>query len=166
MDGFALVREAEAAIEAARAGGPGHHQIYDRKLRQQQVQRLRTESQLRRAIERGELVMYYQPILNVEDRSWSGVEALVRWKHPARGLLAPDEFVPLAEETGLIVPLGRCVLEMVCAQARAWAEKLPGIQIAINASPVELAHPATAAKIKATVKGARLPPQCADSRGD
>ncbi len=158
MDAFALVREAEAAIEAARAGGPGHHQIYDRKLREHQVQRLRTESQLRRAIERRELVMHYQPILNVEDRSWSGVEALVRWQHPVRGLLAPDEFVPLAEETGLIVPLGRCVLEMVCAQARAWAAKLPGIQIAINASPVELAHPATAAEIKATVKGARLPP--------
>ena len=158
-DAFGLVREAEAAIHAARAGGTGHHQVYDRKLRAQQVQRLRTESQLRRAIDRGELTMYYQPILNVEDRSWSGVEALVRWQHPQRGLLAPDEFIPLAEETGLIVPLGKCVLEMVCAQAHEWAQTLPGIQIAINASPVELAHPSTATEIKSTVERSRLPPR-------
>jgi diguanylate cyclase (GGDEF)-like protein len=157
IDAFGLVREAEAAIQAARAGGPGHHQLYDRKLRTQQVHRLRTESQLRRAIDRGELVMHYQPILNVEDRSWSGVEALVRWQHPQRGLLAPDEFIPLAEETGLIVPLGQRVLEMVCAQAQEWMRTLPGIQIAINASPVQLAHPATAMEIKSAVRRACLP---------
>ena len=127
-DAFGLVREADAAIHAARAGGPGRHQVYDHKLRAQQVERLRTEAQLRRAIERDELVMHYQPILNVEDRSWSGVEALVRWQHPKRGLLSPDEFIPLAEETGLIVPLGMCVLEMVCRQARAWSRTLPGIR--------------------------------------
>ena len=158
IDAFAVVREAEAAIHAARAGGPGHHQLYDRKLRTQQVQRLRTESQLRRAIDRGELVMHYQPILCVEDRSWSGVEALVRWQHPQRGLLGPDEFIPLAEETGLIVPLGKRVLEMVCAQAREWTQRLPGIQIAVNASPVELAHPSTATEIRAAVARAHLPP--------
>ena len=158
IDAFGLVREAEAAIQAARVGGPGHHQVYDRKLRTQQVQRLRTESQLRRAIERDELVMYYQPILSVEERSWSGVEALVRWQHPQRGLLAPDEFIPLAEETGLIIPLGKRVLEMVCEQAQEWARTLPNIQIAVNASPVELAHPTTAMEIKAAVERAQLSP--------
>lgn len=157
-DAFGLAREAEAAIEAARAGGPGHRQVYDRKLRAQQVARLRTESQLRRAIERGELVMHYQPILNVEQRRWSGVEALVRWQHPERGLLGPDDFIPLAEQTGLIVPLGLSVLEMACAQARAWANTLPGIGVAVNASPVQLSYPTTATEIKAIVERARLEP--------
>ena len=157
-DAFALVREADTAIHAARAGGPGRHQVYDHKLRAEQLERLRTEAQLRRAIERDQLVVYYQPILNVEDRSWSGVEALVRWQHPERGLLSPDEFIPLAEETGLIVPLGMRVLEMVCGQARQWSRTLPGISIAINASPVQLAYPTTAAEIKAALKRARLKP--------
>ena len=157
-DAFGLVREADAAIHAARAGGRGRHQVYDLQLRTKQLERLRTEAQLRRAIEREQFVVHYQPILDVEDRSWSGVEALVRWQHPERGLLGPDEFIPLAEETGLIVPLGACVLEMVCRQARQWARTLPGITIAVNASPVQLAHPATAAGIKATVERAHLQP--------
>jgi c-di-GMP-specific phosphodiesterase len=157
-DAFGLVREAGTAIHAARAGGPGRHQVYDHKLRTQQLERLRTEAQLRRAIERDQLVVHYQPILNVEDRSWSGVEALVRWQHPERGLLSPDEFIPLAEETGLIVPLGMCVLEMVCRQARQWSRTLPGVSIAVNASPVQLAYPTTAAEIKAALKRARLKP--------
>jgi EAL domain-containing protein (putative c-di-GMP-specific phosphodiesterase class I) len=132
--------------------------VYDRKLRAQQIERLRTEAQLRRAIERDELVMHYQPILSVVDRRWSGVEALVRWQHPQRGLLGPDEFVPLAEETGLIVPLGRRVLELVCAQAVRWALLLPDIQIAVNASPVELAYSATATEILETLRRAGLAP--------
>ncbi|HWD68593.1 MAG TPA: EAL domain-containing protein [Solirubrobacteraceae bacterium] len=157
-DAFGLVREADTAIHAARAGGPGRRQVYDLKLRTKQLERLRTEAQLRRAIERDQLVVHYQPILSVEDRSWSGVEALVRWQHPERGLLSPDEFIPLAEETGLIVPLGTCVLEMVCRQARSWARTLPGISIAVNASPVQLAYPTTAAEIKSTVARAHLNP--------
>jgi diguanylate cyclase (GGDEF)-like protein len=157
-DAFGLVREADAAIHAARAAGPGRHQVYDHKLRTQQLERLRTEAQLRRAIDRDQLVVHYQPILNVEDRSWSGVEALVRWQHPERGLLSPDEFIPLAEETGLIVPLGMCVLEIVCLQARQWSRTLPGIRIAVNASPVQLAHPSTASEIIATMERAHLDP--------
>jgi c-di-GMP-specific phosphodiesterase len=157
-DAFALVREADAAIHAARAGGPGRHEVFDMKLRARQIERLRTESQLRRAIERDQLVVHYQPILNVIDRRWSGVEALVRWQHPERGLIGPDEFIPLAEETGLIVPLGTCVLEMVCRQARQWAATLPEIRVAINASPVQLAYPTTAAEIKATMQRAGLEP--------
>ena len=157
-DAFGLVREADAAIHAARAGGPGRHQVYDLQLRTRQLERLRTEAQLRRAIDREQFILHYQPILNVEDRSWSGVEALVRWQHPERGLLGPDEFIRLAEETGLIVPLGSCVLEMVCRQARQWARTLPGISIAVNASPVQLAYPTTAAEIKATVERAHLQP--------
>jgi diguanylate cyclase (GGDEF)-like protein len=157
-DAFGLVREADAAIHAARARGPGRSQVYDLKLRTRQLERLRTEAQLRRAIERDQLVVHYQPILSVEQRTWSGVEALVRWQHPERGLLSPDEFIPLAEETGLIVPLGLCVLEAACEQARLWSRTLPEIRIAVNASPVQLAYPTVAAEILATIERAGLKP--------
>ncbi|MDE3134910.1 MAG: GGDEF domain-containing protein [Acidobacteriota bacterium] len=157
-DAFGLVREAETAIQAARAGGPGHYQFYDHRLRAHERERLRTEAQLRRAIEGDQLVVHYQPILNVGARSWSGVEALVRWQHPERGLLGPDEFIPLAEDTGLIVPLGQRVLELVCRQARQWSRTLPGISIGINASPTQLAHPRTAAAIRETLAQAQLEP--------
>lgn len=155
---LALVREAETALQAARVDGPGHHQVYDRRMRAQQLHRLATESQLRRAIERGQLLIHYQPILRVVDRSWSGVEALVRWRHPHRGLLAPDEFIPLAEETGLIVPLGRSVLELVGAQAQAWADKLPGVAIAVNASALQLVQPGFADEVAAVIERAGLRP--------
>jgi EAL domain-containing protein (putative c-di-GMP-specific phosphodiesterase class I) len=103
--------------------------------------RLRDETELRQATERGELVMHYQPILRLGERRWSGVEALVRWRHPTRGLLSPDEFIPLAEETGLIVSLGERIIELVIEQAKAWCTRLPGIQVAVNASGLQLEHP-------------------------
>ncbi len=158
IDAFGLLRKADLAVQAARAGGPGRHHVYDRKLRAQQVERLQTEAELRKAIDRHELVMHYQPILSVPDRSWSGVEALVRWQHPERGLLSPDKFIPLAEETGLIVPLGKCVLELVCEQARTWSQTLPDIHIAVNASVVQLGSPTIAAEIKDMVERSGLRP--------
>jgi EAL domain-containing protein (putative c-di-GMP-specific phosphodiesterase class I) len=128
-------------MSAARAGGPGRQQVYDRRLRAQLIERLNSETELRRGIERGELVLHYQPILSLADRRWSGVEALVRWQHPRRGLVGPDQFIPMAEETGLIVPLGDTVLRMVTTQGKQWAERLPGLQIAVNASVLQLADP-------------------------
>jgi c-di-GMP-specific phosphodiesterase len=157
-DAFGLVREADTAVQAARAGGRGRHHVYDRALRARQVERLQTETDLRRALDRSELVMHYQPILRVGDRSWSGVEALVRWQHPERGLLAPDKFIPLAEETGLIVPLGKRVLELVGEQARTWSRTLPSIHVAVNASVVQLGYPTTADEIKEMVERSGLRP--------
>ena len=116
------------------------------------------EGELRTAIDRGEFVMRYQPILNVADHSWAGVEALVRWEHPDRGLLAPDQFIPLAEETGLIVPLGKLVLGLVCEQARKWSRTLPDIHVAVNASVVQLAHPGAADDIKDMVERSGMRP--------
>jgi c-di-GMP-specific phosphodiesterase len=157
-DALGLVRDADAAMHAARAGGPGRRHLYDRELRSQVLRRLRTETELRRAIDRRELVMHYQPILNVLDGSWSGVEALVRWQHPRRGLVGPDGFIPLAEETGLIVPLGEVILELVCEQAKIWAQTLPGIHIGVNASVVQLAHPSAAADIERMLEQSGLAP--------
>jgi len=103
--------------------------------------------------------MHYQPIFSVQEMRWSGVEALVRWQHPLRGLIAPDGFIPLAEETGLIVPLGDLVLELVCAQAKRWTETLPGLQISVNASVVQLARPSAAAAVEAMLERSGLQPQ-------
>src|SRR5262249_27590677 len=132
-DAYALVREADAAMYAAKGRGSGRRQVYDQRLRTTMMERLERETELRHAIERNELVMHYQPILGLSPRRWEGVEALVRWQHPRRGLIYPDAFVPLAEETGLIVPLGTRVLELVAAQAAVWAQTLPGIHVAANA---------------------------------
>jgi len=158
-DAYSLVRDADAAMSAARAGGPGRQQVYDRRLRAQVIERLNWETELRHAIERGELVLHYQPILNLADRRWSAVEALVRWEHPRRGLVGPDQFIPLAEETGLIVPLGESVLRMVASQAKQWCDRLPGLQFAANASVVQLADPNIADGLLAMLGDSGLPPQ-------
>jgi EAL domain-containing protein (putative c-di-GMP-specific phosphodiesterase class I) len=158
-DAYSLVRDADAAMSAARAGGPGRHQVYDRQLRAQVIERLNWETELRHAIERGELVLHYQPILSLEDRRWSAVESLVRWEHPRRGLVGPDQFIPLAEETGLIVPLGESVLRMVAAQAKQWRERLPGLQLAANASVLQLIDPNITDGLLAILDESGLPPQ-------
>ena len=158
-DALGLVRDADAAMHAASNSGPGRRHVYDGKLKTLMLARLRTEAEVRRAIERREFVMHYQPIFNVEEMRWSGVEALVRWQHPLRGLIAPDGFIPLAEETGLILPLGDLVLELVCAQAKRWTQTLPGLQISVNASVVQLAHPSAAAAIEALLERSGLQPQ-------
>jgi diguanylate cyclase (GGDEF)-like protein len=155
-DAYGLVRDADAAMHAAKGRGSTGHEVFDQRLRTQMLERLARENDLRRAIERNELVLHYQPVLDVVGRRWEGVEALVRWQHPTEGLLYPDSFIPLAEETGLIVPLGARVLDMVVAQAAAWAETLPGIHIAVNASAVQLADPAFAEDLLRMLEVRRL----------
>jgi c-di-GMP-specific phosphodiesterase len=159
LDALSLVRDADAAMSAARARGPGRSQVYDRRLRARTIERLNRETELRRGIERGELVLRYQPVLDLRERAWSHVEALVRWRHPTRGLLGPDEFIPLAEETGLIIPLGACVLEMVAAQAVAWSTSLPDVPIAANASVLQLADPSIVGDVIALLERTHLPPR-------
>jgi diguanylate cyclase (GGDEF)-like protein len=158
VDGFGLVLDAEIAMSAARARGPGSRQVYGRRLGAQAIDRLNMETELRRAIERRELVLHYQPILSLVEPAWTGVEALIRWQHPKRGMVRPDEFIPLAEETGLIVPLGERVLEMVTKQAQEWSETLPGIRIAANASVVQLADPRIARQLLRMLKRASVSP--------
>jgi len=107
-------------------------------MRQQALERLQLENDLRRAIDRGEFLLYYQPILNLATGRLVGFEALVRWKHPQRGLVPPLEFIPLAEETGLIVPLGHLVLQQACRQMSEWQQELgpdPPLTVSVNLSP-------------------------------
>jgi EAL domain-containing protein (putative c-di-GMP-specific phosphodiesterase class I) len=136
-----LIRDADAAMYRAKERGKGRYEIFDEAMRADAVARLETESALRRALDRGELQLHYQPEVDIATGEVRGFEALVRWDHPARGLLAPNAFVPLAEETGLIVPIGEWVLREACTEATRWvgmtAEPL---MLSVNLSARQLAQ--------------------------
>ncbi len=134
-----LLRDADAAMYHAKAGGPGRIEFFDDTIRERALARHATENALHRAIERGELRLFFQPIVRLEDARCIGAEALVRWQHPERGLVAPAEFVPLAEETGLVLPLGAWVLEHAAAQAARWQLEHKDFAVSINLSARQLA---------------------------
>jgi diguanylate cyclase (GGDEF)-like protein/PAS domain S-box-containing protein len=132
-----LLRDADTAMYSAKAAGKGRHQIFDANMRANTLARLQLETELRRAIERKEFENYYQVIVSLETGRIWGFEALVRWKNPARGIIPPGEFIPVAEETGLIVPLTQWVLQTACQQMRIWHtrfENNPPMLISINLS--------------------------------
>jgi len=129
-----LVRDADAAMYRAKELGRSRYETFDLAMRSRALDRLALEAELRHAIEHGELRLHYQPIVALADGGVSGVEALVRWEHPERGLVPPGDFIPLAEQSGLIVELGRWVLEQACRQAAAW----PGVRMAVNLSTRQL----------------------------
>ena len=114
------VRDADTAMYRAKSNARGGHAIFDRQIHQRAVDQLQLENDLRRAIARLEFRVYYEPIVSLENESVEGFEALVRWEHPERGLLMPDTFIPMAEESGLIIPLGWLVFEEACRQVAAW----------------------------------------------
>jgi len=151
-DGFGLVRDADAAMYAAKERGRSRYVMFDSALRERAVRRLTRENELRRAIERDELHMAFQPLMRIRDGSMHSFEALVRWEHPAYGVLLPDEFVPLAEETGLIVPLGLRVLDSAVRDAARLLEINPEIRVGINISALQLGDPAVAAEVGAALK--------------
>ncbi len=117
-----LLSKADMAMYHAKSGGRGRYAIFDQSMDNASLERLRLESDLRRALERGEITAHYQPVVGVEDGRIRAVEALARWEHPERGLVMPDEFIPVAEEAGLIWSIGRAVLEEACLRARRWRE--------------------------------------------
>jgi diguanylate cyclase (GGDEF)-like protein/PAS domain S-box-containing protein len=134
-----LLRNADLAMYRAKATGRGRHVVFDTTMQRGAVERLELESDLRRALERGEFRVYYQTIVSLVDQHITEVEALVRWEHPTRGLILPMEFIPIAEETGLIVPLGQWVLEEACRQACAWHARYertdaPALVLSVNLS--------------------------------
>ena len=118
-----LLRDADAAMHRAKRRGPGRYELFDPTVRAQVLSRLRTETELRQALEHKQLRVHYQPIVEAASGRPVAVEALVRWQHPDRGLVPPLEFIPIAEETGLIIELGRQVLEQACAQGAAWQRR-------------------------------------------
>ncbi len=128
-----LLMNADTAMYRAKAAGRGGFQMYDRSMNAQALDGLRMETRLRRALERDEFVLHYQPRFDVATRCIVGAEALIRWQHPERGLLPPGEFIPLVEEVGLVIPIGEWAIETVCRQQAAWAERgLRQVPIAVN----------------------------------
>jgi diguanylate cyclase (GGDEF)-like protein len=156
----ALLRQADAAMYAAKRRGGKCFEFYTAEMGAASVKRLSLEGALRRALEREELVLHYQPQIDLPSGTVVGAEALLRWRHPEWGLVAPSEFIPLAEETGLIVPLGQWVLEQACRQAVAWrnAGLAPG-RIAVNVSARQFHQSDFAATILETLERTGLEPR-------
>ncbi|HEY3672334.1 MAG TPA: EAL domain-containing protein [Acidimicrobiia bacterium] len=137
-----LVSEADTAMYRAKANGRARYEVFDPALHQRALLRLEMEEELRRALRDHELQVHYQPVVSLEDGTIYGAEALVRWEHPERGLLLPSEFLPMAEETGLVVPIGRQVIAEACAHlARCHAAGYRNLTLAVNVSSRELAEP-------------------------
>ncbi|HKQ16910.1 MAG TPA: EAL domain-containing protein, partial [Solirubrobacterales bacterium] len=155
VDADELIRDADAAMYRAKEKGRARIEIFDAEMRARAVRRLEMERELRHVIEREELVLQYQPIVSLGSGSVTGVEALVRWRHPERGLLQPSEFIGVAEDSGLIEPIGRWVMEEACTQALAWMELRPDerpLDVSVNLSARQVAHrdlPSTVAEILA-----------------
>jgi diguanylate cyclase (GGDEF)-like protein len=139
-----LLRDADLAMYRAKGRGKGRYAVYEPSMHTAIVERLELEVDLKRALERDELAVVYQPIFSLVDGTVTGVEALVRWNHPTRGTVLPESFVPLAEESGLIAELGRWVLRKACHQGALWRAKYPGhpgLGVGVNISGAQLREP-------------------------
>jgi diguanylate cyclase (GGDEF)-like protein/PAS domain S-box-containing protein len=151
-----LLRDADTAMYLAKSHGKACARVFEPSMHDAALTRLELEAELRRAIERDQLVVHYQPTVRLGTGVVHGFEALVRWEHPERGLLLPAEFIPLAEETGLIVDLGRWVLGQACRDARRWQDHAPDLNISVNLSSRQLHDPRLVDDVAATLVGAGL----------
>ncbi len=155
-----LIRNADTAYHRARAQGPGSSQFYTADMNEKARIRLSIETRLRKALEQDQLVLHYQPQVRLDDGRLTGVEALVRWPDAGGRLMAPSDFIPLAEESGLIVPIGELVLDKACRQARQWEESgLPPIDIAVNVSSRQLLDGRIADIVRRVLDDTGLAPQ-------
>lgn len=161
-DSHGMLRDADIAMYRAKAAGKGRYEIFDPEMHASAVALLKIETDLRRAVERGEFVMHYQPIVSLRERNIIGFEGLVRWRHPERGLVAPATFITVAEETGLIVPLGWWVMEESVRQIREWQLQyplVPPLFISVNVSGRLFVDNDTVEGILGILERTGLPPE-------
>lgn len=157
-----VLRDADTAMYRAKDGGKARHEVFDEVMYARAVSLLKLENDLRRAFERQEFHVYYQPIVALKTGKICGFEALVRWQHPTRGIVSPSEFIPLAEETGLIVPLGQWVLEESCRQMREWQEQSPAnrtLTVSVNLSGKQLSRIDLCRQMKSILEKTGLDPR-------
>jgi len=158
-DSQTLLKAADVAMYRAKETGRNNYQFYLPSMNVHTLERLELESDLRRALERGEFLLHYQPKVEVSSGLITGVEALLRWRHPLRGLVPPLDFIPLAEETGLIVPIGEWVLATACARTKAWQGRgLPQLSVAVNLSARQFADTMLLAKLTRIIHASGLDP--------
>jgi diguanylate cyclase (GGDEF)-like protein/PAS domain S-box-containing protein len=159
-DADELIRNADAAMYIAKRDGKGTYRLFEPAMHEGVLERLELRADLQRAITSDQLELHYQPVVRLGDGSVAGVEALVRWRHPERGLIGPDQFIPLAEEMGLIVPLGRWVLREGCRRAKAFqAPSNAPLSMAINLSVKQLQHSDIVGDVRDALAESRLEPQ-------
>ena len=160
-----MLRDADTAMNRAKLAGRARHELFEAEMHADVVARLRLETQLRRALERDELLLYYQPIVHLDTGKLAGFEALIRWRHPERGLLRPIEFIDMAEETGLIIPIGWWVLRQACTQLRQWLDRIPGTErltMNINLSARQFRQPDLVPRIDAVLLEAGVTPRAVE----
>jgi diguanylate cyclase (GGDEF)-like protein/PAS domain S-box-containing protein len=156
-----LLQHADVAMYRAKANGRNGHQSYSIEMGAQAQQRVELEGALRSALERGQLALHYQPQIDRQDGRIVGVEALLRWQHPTLGLVPPARFIPLAEETGLIIPIGEWVLRTACAQAQAWQQAgHQGLSVAVNMSAKQFQQQDVPALVREVLATTGLPARC------
>src|ERR1700752_5330215 len=158
-----MLRDAETAMHQAKARGKARYEIFGRDMHGELMSRLKMETDLRRACERDELFVDYQPIVSLENQTLIGFEALVRWRHPEFGMVPPKDFIPVAEETGQILTIGQRVLESACRQAREWQTMYPAdppLFISVNLSVKQFNQPGLVENIASLLQEFQLPPRC------
>jgi diguanylate cyclase (GGDEF)-like protein/PAS domain S-box-containing protein len=156
-----VLRDADIAMYRAKAKGGASHEVFDRSMHSRAVDLLRMETELRRAIERKEFQVFYQPVVTVADGKITGFEALIRWNHPERGLVPPVEFIRMSEETGMIIEIDRYVLREACRQLKDWRARIPGmdqLSVSVNLSVKQFARPDLADHVRTAIKEFGLDP--------
>jgi diguanylate cyclase (GGDEF)-like protein len=167
-----LLRSADMAMYRAKRGGRARFELFNRAMHADALNRLQIETDLRRAVERGEFRLTYQPVVCLTSGRVAGVEALVRWDHPERGTVSPNDFIPIAEETGLILPLGRWVLDEACRQLQAWHRSLgttaapdaedgsDALTVGVNLSVKQFSQPDLVQQVERALEAASLDARC------
>lgn len=158
-----ILRDADTAMYRAKASGKARHEVFDLDMHTRAVEALKLENDLRQGIERGEIHAHYQPIISLRNGAVTGFEALARWEHPERGLISPVDFIPLAEETGLIVPLGIKILKEACRQLRSWQLILNTEQpltMSVNLSGKQFVQKDLVEEIRKVIRDAQIEPSC------
>lgn len=158
-----LVQDAHRAMARARALGKEHYEIFDPGMRAEAVKRFQLEAELRNAIDREEFLLYYQPIVNLKTGKLAGFEALVRWQHPQQGFVSPGSFIPAAEDTGLIVPMGSWILEKACAQMYQWQQTFShaaDLMVSVNLSTKQFNQANLSEEVADILEKTQLNSQC------